>query len=87
MRKIDGLKFLQKYFPDLTVDCLFVDKIENLNEQSLYLKNKNEQIWRVRGGRKSGSELNLPQGTFRTRPFCPIFKSDKLHCIFILHIY
>ena len=64
MRKIDGLKFLQKYFPDLTVDCLFVDKIENLNEQSLYLKNKNEQIWRVRGGRKSGSELNLPQGTF-----------------------
>ena len=48
MRKIDGLKFLQKYFPDLTVDCLFVDKIENLNEQSLYLKNKNEQIWRVR---------------------------------------
>ena len=66
MRNIDGLKFLQKYFPDLTVDCLFVDKIENLNEQSLYLKNKNEQIWRVRGGRKSGSELNLPQGTFRT---------------------
>ena len=41
MRKIDGLKFLQKHFPDLTVDCLFVDKIENLNEQSLYLKNKN----------------------------------------------
>ena len=35
MRKIDGLKFLQKHFPDLTVDCLFVDKIENLNEQSL----------------------------------------------------
>ena len=28
MRKIDGLKFLQKYFPDLTVDCLFVDKID-----------------------------------------------------------
>lgn len=31
MRKIDGLKFLQNNFPDLTVDCLFVDKIENLN--------------------------------------------------------
>ena len=37
MRKIDGLKFLQKNFPDLTVDCLFVDKVENLDETEIGL--------------------------------------------------
>ena len=73
MRKIDGLKFLQKNFPDLTVDCLFVDKVENLDEEELYLNcekkqeyKQAEQIWRIRGGKKIGSELNLPQGTFKT---------------------
>ena len=60
MRKIDGLKFLQKNFPDLTVDCLFVDKVENLDESEL----EESKLWRVRGGRTIGSELNLPQGTF-----------------------
>ena len=64
MRKIEGLKFLQENFPKLTVDCLFVDKLENLNEESLYLKECADQVWRVRGGKKTGSELNLPQGTF-----------------------
>lgn len=73
MRKIDGLKFLQNNFPDLTVDCLFVDKVENLDEEELYLNcekkqeyKQAEQIWRIRGGKKIGSELNLPQGTFKT---------------------
>jgi len=66
MRKIDGLKFLQKHFPDLTVDCLFVDRIDNLDEQALYKKEINDQIWRVRGGRRIGSEVSLPQGTFKT---------------------
>ena len=66
MRKIDGLKFLQKHFPDLTVDCLFVDKAENLDEQALYQEEEVNQIWRVRGGRKIGDELSLPQGTFKT---------------------
>ena len=60
MRKIDGLKFLQKNFPDLTVDCLFVDKVENLDESQL----EKSKLWRVRSGRTIGSELNLPQGTF-----------------------
>lgn len=66
MRKIDGLKFLQKHFPDLTVDCLFVDKVENLDEQALFKREEAEQIWRVRGGRKTGSEVSLPQGTFNS---------------------
>lgn len=65
MRKIDGLKFLQKHFPDLTVDCLFVDKVENLDEFALEQKRQVDEIWRVRGGRKTGSELSLPQGSFR----------------------
>lgn len=64
MKKLEGLKFLQENFPDLTVDCLFVDRVENLNEKDLHSKNKDGELWRVRGGKITGSELNLPQGTF-----------------------
>ena len=65
MKKLEGLRFLQKNFPRLTVDCVFVDKVENLDEEALIKKEKAEQIWRVRGGHKVGSELNMPQGSFR----------------------
>ena len=64
MKKLDGLRFLQQNFPNLTVDCLFVDKVENLKEEDLHIKEYENQLWRVRAGNKSGSELNLPQGTF-----------------------
>lgn len=64
MRKIDGLRFLQEHFPRLTIDCLFVDKVENLDEESLLKKREAEQIWRVRGARQVGSELNLPMRSF-----------------------
>ena len=73
MRKIDGLKFLQKNFPDLTVDCLFVDKVENLDEQELEKSN----LWRVRGGRTIGSELNLPQGTFSDKKELKQFMKEQ----------
>ena len=66
MRKIDGLKFLQKHFPDMTVDCLFVDRVENLDEEALESKKQVDEIWRVRGGKKIGSELSLPQGSFKS---------------------
>lgn len=64
MKKLDGLRFLQENFPTLTVDCLFVDKVENLNETNLHLNESPDNLCRVRGGRRTGSELNLPQGTF-----------------------
>ena len=73
MRKIDGLKFLQKNFPDLTVDCLVVDKVENLDEQELEKSN----LWRVRGGRTIGSELNLPQGTFSDKKELKQFMKEQ----------
>lgn len=89
MRKIDGLKFLQKHFPDMTVDCVFVDKVENLNEQALYNKEQNEQIWRVRAARKIGSELNLPQGTFNTtrqvKQFMEEQKQRDSNMEFVIH--
>lgn len=66
MKKLDGLRFLQKNFSSLTVDCLFVDKLENLDDAMLYSEDDStEQLWRVRTGRKRGPELNLPQGTFK----------------------
>lgn len=65
MKKLDGLRFLQENFPRLTVDCVFVDKVENLDEKALIKKEEAEQIWRVRGGHKIGSELNMPQGSFK----------------------
>lgn len=73
MRKIDGLKFLQKNFPNLTIDCLFVDKVENLDETQLEKSN----MWRVRGGRTTGSELNLPQGTFTDKKELKRFMKEQ----------
>lgn len=64
MRKLEGLRFLQENFPRMTVDCLFVDKIEDLDEKKLYREDREEQLWRVRGGKNIGSELNLPIATF-----------------------
>lgn len=66
MRKLDGLKFLQKHFPDMTIDCLFVDRVDNLDEKAFEQKEKSDYIWRVRGGKKTGSEVKLPQGSFKT---------------------
>lgn len=92
MRKIDGLKFLQKHFPDMTVDCLFVDKVENLDESELYQNcesKQEEQIWRARGGRRIGSELNLPQGTFKTpkelKKFMKEQKQRDSNMEFVIH--
>ena len=85
MRKIDGLKFLQKNFPDLTVDCLFVDKVENLDESQL----EKSKLWRVRGGRTIGSELNLPQGTFsdknELKKFMKEQKQKDRNMEFVIH--
>ena len=67
MRKLEGLRFLQENFSDLTVDCLFVDKLENLKDEDLDIKDQSDQLWRVRAGNEYGSELNLPQGTFKSK--------------------
>lgn len=89
MKKLEGLKFLQEKFPRLTIDCLFVDKVENLNEEALYSKNKVEQLWRVRGGKKIGSELNLPQGTFtdvkKLKEFMKEQKQRDENMEFVIH--
>ena len=77
MKKLDGLRFLQENFPDLTVDCLFVDKVENLNETNLHLNANTDNLCRVRGGNKIGSELNLPQGTFRDAESLKKFINDQ----------
>ena len=63
MRKLEGLHFLQEQFPEFTVDCIFVDKLEDLDEKELNRKEKGKQLWRSRGGKNVGSELNLPQAT------------------------
>ena len=77
MKKLDGLRFLQENFPDLTVDCLFVDKVENLNETNLHLNANTDNLCRLRGGNKIGSELNLPQGTFRDAESLKKFINDQ----------
>lgn len=66
MRKLEGLRFLQEQFPRLTVDCLFVDKIEDLDEKLLHKREKEKILWRIRGGKDIGSEVSLPQATCTT---------------------
>ncbi len=64
MRKIEGLKFLQMFFWNLCVDCIFVGYSETFNEQ--LIECCESKIFRVRSGRRFGSELNCPQKTCRT---------------------
>lgn len=61
MRKIEGLRFLQKFFSNVCVDCVFVtqDELFNLCE----FESHDSKIFRVRSGRKIGSELGSPQQT------------------------
>lgn len=66
MRKLEGLRFLQEQFPKLTVDCLFVDENTRFKKENLCLKNETETIWRVRTGKRMGSELNTDQKTCQT---------------------
>lgn len=89
MKKLDGLRFLQENFPNLTVDCIFVDNENDLNEESLYTTDKKRQQWRVRAGHKIGSELNLPQGTFNNitdiRNFIAKHKKTDSNMEFVIH--
>lgn len=62
MKKLEGLKFLQENFPNLTVDCIFVDKPEDIIDKKIF-EDKQNQICRIRAGNKYGSELSLPQAT------------------------
>lgn len=86
MRKMEGLRFLQENFPDVTVDCLFVDKLENLNDREL---NTKDNLWRVRAGNKFGSELNLAQGTFKDKrqlkEFIKEEKNKDSNMEFVIH--
>lgn len=64
MRKIEGLRFLQKYFFNVCVDCMFVTEEEP--PDICLLQKHSPQLFRVRSGRKSGSELGSPQRTCRS---------------------
>lgn len=65
MKKLDGLRFLQENFPRLTVDCVFVDKVENLDEKALIKKKKQNKFGELEEATRIGSELNMPQGSFK----------------------
>ena len=87
MRKIEGLKFLQKFFPDVCVDCIFVTDNEPFDLHEL--EKHHPQIFRVRSGRKSGSELGSPQRTCRSskeaeRFIREMWESDKT-LEFVIH--
>lgn len=89
MKKLEGLKFLQENFPNLTVDCLFVDKPEDINNESLNLGEERKQICRIRGGNKYGSELNLPQATCKNadelKRFIKEQKEKNSNLEFVIH--
>ncbi len=87
MRKIDGLKFLQRFFPDVCVDCVFVTENESLDLHEL--ESHPPQIFRVRSGRKYGSELGSPQRTCHSakgveRFIKEVWASDKA-LEFVIH--
>ena len=89
MRKLEGLRFLQEQFPKLTVDCVFVDKIDDLDEKKLNKKDGEKTLFRVRGGKNIGSELNLPQATFTNvkdiKKFMKEQKKKDANMNFVIH--
>lgn len=64
LRKINGLKFLCQNFGQLCVDCLFVNSPLELNQK--ILDDRPGRIWRVRSGRRVGSEFGSPQKTLHS---------------------
>lgn len=89
MKKLEGLKFLQQFFPEYTVDCVFVNSTQDLTDDILYNMSKDNQIWRVRAGRKYGSELSLPQGSFRDpaklREYLDVMLKSNPDMEFVIH--
>ena len=62
MKKLDGLRFLQENFPRLTVDCVFVDKVENLDEKALIKKvEKDQEIGKLALFWIMNLEINFPK--------------------------
>lgn len=87
MRKIEGLRFLQKFFLTVCVDCMFVTRREPLNTR--LLRDHVPQLFRIRSGRQSGSERGSPQRTCRSVAEVECFieevwKSDKAR-EFVIH--
>lgn len=75
MRKIEGLRLLKKFFSDICVDCVFITENEPLDLRDL--ENHAPQIFRVRSGRKRGSELGCPQRTCRSAKEVERFIKDR----------
>lgn len=69
LNKINGLNFLQCNFDSICVNCHFIrsnlDSINDLSDDNLY-NNDSGILWRVRSGRKIGSELDSPQATLNS---------------------
>lgn len=64
MRKIEGLKFLQKYFQSVCVDCVFVTKEKPLNIN--VLEEHSAQLFFVRAARSKGLERGAPYKACRS---------------------
>ena len=90
MRKIEGLKFLQRYFPESTIDCTFVRDEQDVKKLMHDKSFDNEgKLLRVRGASKIGSELNLPMQTFTSlkdiRKFVKTQHKQNENLEFIIH--
>lgn len=65
MNKIDGLKFIKYYFPEITINSYFVETIDvDTKAELMRIRNSSEKFWRVRSACKTGKELKLPMGSF-----------------------
>ena len=56
-----------KYYQDYDVIQFEITVLNLHNFTTLKKKNQADKLWRVRAGREYGSELNLPQGTFKSK--------------------
>lgn len=90
MRKIGGLRFLLKFFPTVTVPCVFLQETKpEFDENLSVLEEMTNCVFRVRTGSKTRSEMNLPQKTCATvdevRSFVSAKSTDLNGLQFVIH--
>lgn len=59
MRKLEGLRFLQDWFPSQSVDCLYFGSARDLRDYD-GREATVTTVWHARTGRRIGSELQTP---------------------------
>lgn len=89
MNKIDGLRFLNTYFPDIALNGYVISDVSKAKDILDKFSYCDGCFWRIRTANPNGSEYALPMGTYyndkEILEFVKINKAKNRDFQFILH--